>query len=331
MSASRRILSFLALLLAAALFAPRAATAGTSVFISVDVGPPPLPVYEQPWCPGPGYVWTPGYWAWNGDAYYWVPGAWVLAPVGMLWTPGYWVWRGGYYTWEPGYWGPRVGYYGGINYGYGYPGSGYYGGYWRGDVFYYNQIVNRVDVTRVRNVYRDGELDRVTTGRVSFNGGDGGTRARPSRDDEAYARQAHVEASAEQRRRESEARRDPRLVAPAERGPRTAPDRERPQPESPWQQRPRPTPGDDGSGRPAPAPREAPGNGPPPRDREPQTHRPTSMPTRPFPAPVPAREPGRDTRPPASAPQPQMPRGEPQRPHGNPMQPRESNRRQDGH
>jgi hypothetical protein len=40
---------------------------------------PELPVYEQPICPGDGYIWTPGYWAWDGE-YYWVPGTWVMAP-----------------------------------------------------------------------------------------------------------------------------------------------------------------------------------------------------------------------------------------------------------
>ena len=77
-----------------------------AVGISVRVGPPALPVYAQPLCPGPGYFWTPGYWGWNDDAgYYWVPGTWVVAPVGMLWTPGYWGWGGGFYAWHAGYWG----------------------------------------------------------------------------------------------------------------------------------------------------------------------------------------------------------------------------------
>ena len=63
--------------------------------ISVSFGPPALPVYEQPICPGDGFIWTPGYWAWDGNDYYWVPGTWVEAPeVGFLWTPGYWGWGG---------------------------------------------------------------------------------------------------------------------------------------------------------------------------------------------------------------------------------------------
>ena len=103
-----------------------------AVGISVRIGPPPIPVYAQPMCPGPGMIWTPGYWAWSDDdGYYWVPGTWVMAPVGMLWTPGWWGWDDGFYRWHGGYWGPHVGFYGGINYGYGYTGNGFYGGEWR--------------------------------------------------------------------------------------------------------------------------------------------------------------------------------------------------------
>jgi len=101
-----------------------ASFAQISVGISVRVAPPALPVYEQPVCPGPGHMWTPGYWAWNDDAgYYWVPGTWVVAPVGLLWTPGYWGWHEGVYGWHRGYWGPHIGFYGGVNYGFGYGGS----------------------------------------------------------------------------------------------------------------------------------------------------------------------------------------------------------------
>jgi hypothetical protein len=38
----------------------------------------PTPVVEPvPAPPGPGYVWQPGYWSWNGVQYVWVPGAYV--------------------------------------------------------------------------------------------------------------------------------------------------------------------------------------------------------------------------------------------------------------
>src|SRR5579872_6076898 len=161
-----------------------------AVGVSVRIGPPPLPVYAQPICPGPGYYWTPGYWAWNDDdGYYWVPGTWVVAPVGMLWTPGYWGWGGGVYLWHAGYWGPHVGFYGGINYGFGYTGVGFYGGEWRGGGFYYNRSVTNVSVTNVTNVYNRTVV--VNENHVAFNGGNGGVMARPSAREEAYAREPH--------------------------------------------------------------------------------------------------------------------------------------------
>src|SRR5215470_1071672 len=159
---------------------PMASFAYVSVGISVNIAPPALPVYVQPPCPAVGYIWTPGYWAWDDDDYYWVPGTWVLAPEpGFLWTPGYWGWGADVYAWHPGYWGPHVGFYGGINYGYGYTGVGFEGGYWRGGAFYYNRSVNNLGGVHVTNVYNRTVVDNITVNRVSFNGGDHGIRARP--------------------------------------------------------------------------------------------------------------------------------------------------------
>jgi WXXGXW repeat (2 copies) len=121
------------------------ATAHAGVFVSVAMAPPAIPVYEQPVAPGDGYIWTPGYWAWTGDGYQWVDGAWVAPPyVNALWTPGYWGYGPGGYFWNAGYWGPTVGYYGGINYGFGYFGTGFYGGYWGGGHFWYNRAYNNI-------------------------------------------------------------------------------------------------------------------------------------------------------------------------------------------
>src|SRR5215469_2872401 len=152
-----------------------------AVGVSVRVGPPALPVYAQPICPGPGYIWTPGYWGWKDDAgYYWVPGTWVVAPVGLLWTPGYWGWAGGVYAWHAGYWGPHVGFYGGINYGFGYTGVGFVGGAWHGGVYSYNTAVTNVNTTVVHNTYNTTVINNNTTvNRVSYNGGTGGTTAQP--------------------------------------------------------------------------------------------------------------------------------------------------------
>ena len=61
------------------------AYAQDGIGIAVDIAPPPLPVYDQPPIPAPGYIWTPGYWAWDDDTgYYWVPGTWVLPPEPAL-------------------------------------------------------------------------------------------------------------------------------------------------------------------------------------------------------------------------------------------------------
>jgi hypothetical protein len=176
----------------------RAASIGVGV--SVGIAPPPLPVYAQPVCPGPGYIWTPGYWAYNPvDGYYWVPGIWVMAPeVGFLWTPGYWGWGGAAFFWHAGYWGPQVGFYGGINYGFGYTGVGYAGGYWRGGTFFYNRSVNNFGGRRFANVYDRPLANNFRGSRVSYNGGAGGVRARPTSAELAAEHQRHIVATSAQ-------------------------------------------------------------------------------------------------------------------------------------
>ncbi len=158
---------------------------GWGVGISAaSYAPPGLPVYAQPVAPYPNYQWIPGYWGYGGAGYYWVPGYWTPPPVvGYYWTPGYWGYSGGAYVWDPGYWGPTVGFYGGINYGYGYYGSGFVGGYWSGGAFNYNTAVTNVNRTVIHNTYNKTVINRnvVNRGsRVSFNGGHGGIHARPT-------------------------------------------------------------------------------------------------------------------------------------------------------
>jgi WXXGXW repeat (2 copies) len=170
-----------------------ASFAQIAVGISVRFGPPALPVYAQPICPGPGYFWTPGYWGWTDDAgYYWVPGTWVVAPVGLLWTPGYWGWGGGFYAWHAGYWGPHVGFYGGINYGFGYGGIGFAGGEWRGGAFFYNRSVTNVSVTNVTNIYT--RMVVVNENHVAFNGGEGGIHAEPTAEERVAEHEQHTAA-----------------------------------------------------------------------------------------------------------------------------------------
>ena len=154
--------------------------------------PPALPEYDQPPCPGDNYLWTPGYWGYANTGYYWVPGVWVVAPyVGSLWTPGYWGFYSGRYGWHHGYWGPHIGFYGGVNYGYGYTGVGYVGGYWHNNAFMYNRSVTRVNETVVRNVYVH-NVTIINNTRVSYNGGNGGLRARPLPAENMAFREQHT-------------------------------------------------------------------------------------------------------------------------------------------
>ncbi len=167
--------------------------------ISVGFAPPPLPVYEQPICPRDGYIWTPGYWAYDYDDedYYWVPGTWVIAPqIGYLWTPGYWGWGGGGYFWHGGYWGEHVGFYGGINYGFGYGGFGYEGGRWDHDRFFYNTSVNNVNITNIHNTYHTTVINNnININRVSYNGGAGGINASARSVELATNRERHIAAT----------------------------------------------------------------------------------------------------------------------------------------
>lgn len=187
-------------LAAAIVFTPATSSAQMTIGVSVSFGPPALPVYTQPLCPAPGYIWTPGYWAWDpAYGYYWIPGTWVPAPfVGALWTPGYWGYRNGMYVWYSGYWGTLVGYYGGINYGYGYTGQGYYGGYWNRGVFYYNRSVNRITTRSITHFYSQRVAENARNRYVSYHGGPGGTTIGPTAGQLAAARERRFGAVSQQ-------------------------------------------------------------------------------------------------------------------------------------
>ena len=192
----------------AAVAAPAAGFASVNIAISVNTPPPALPVYVQPAIPAPGYIWTPGYWAWGPAGYYWVPGVWVMPPsVGVLWTPGYWGWSGGAYLFHPGYWGPHIGFYGGVNYGFGYTGYGFEGGYWRGGVFNYNRSVTNITNVNVTNVYNKTVIVN-NVNRVSYNGGNGGINARASAQEQAAMNERHFEATQHQMAHEQAMRAD---------------------------------------------------------------------------------------------------------------------------
>ena len=66
--------------------------------------PPPRAVGVIGLAPGPGYVWVPGYYDWNGR-YFWTPGRWAYPPrPRAVFVPGYWGRRHGRQFWVRGYW-----------------------------------------------------------------------------------------------------------------------------------------------------------------------------------------------------------------------------------
>jgi hypothetical protein len=209
------VLGLLLLVIPAALSTPSSAQIGIGIGISVHIGPPALPVYEQPICPTPGFLWTPGYWSWNDDGgYYWVPGTWVQPPtVGLLWTPGYWGWNNGLYAWNGGYWGPHIGFYGGVNYGFGYGGVGFGGGEWRGGAFFYNTAVMHVDSVHITNVYVNNTVIVNNESHVSFNGGEGGIAVHATAQEEAYSHETHTPPVAAQVQQEHAASQNKALFA----------------------------------------------------------------------------------------------------------------------
>jgi hypothetical protein len=189
------------------------------VEIRASQPPPALPIYDQPPCPQDGYLWTPGYWHWTGSDYYWVPGTWVQPPqVGVLWTPGYWGFVGGMYGWHVGYWGPTVGFYGGVNYGFGYVGVGFAGGRWAGNSFAYNAAVVNVNTTVIHNTYSQTVVNNVTVNKVSYNGGAGGVAATPTAQERAAAAQPHIPPTQLQQQHVQQAIHNPALAASANGG-----------------------------------------------------------------------------------------------------------------
>ena len=209
--------------IAAALVAvPASSFAAVFIGISVNIAPPALPVYTQPPLPAPGYLWTPGYWAYGDAGYYWVPGVWVQPPsVGVLWTPGYWGFASGAYGWHAGYWGPHVGFYGGVNYGFGFGGVGFCGGEWRGGGFAYNRAVANFGSTHVTNVYNNTTIVQQNTiinnNHTSFNG-PGGIVRQPSPQESQFANEHHFQPTANQVSHEGFARQDRGQLASVNQG-----------------------------------------------------------------------------------------------------------------
>ncbi|MBV8841626.1 MAG: YXWGXW repeat-containing protein [Bryobacterales bacterium] len=91
-------------LLAAIAMAAMLATDAKAVWVRT---PPPPPrstaVIGRP--PGPGFVWTPGFYRWSGRNYVWVGGRWRRPPRrGAVWMPPVWRPGPGGWTFVAGRW-----------------------------------------------------------------------------------------------------------------------------------------------------------------------------------------------------------------------------------
>ena len=119
--------------------------------------------------------------------------------------------------------GPHVGFYGGVNYGFGYMGVGFFGGEWRGGVFAYNRAVANFGSVHVTNVYEDRTvIERntiVNENHYSFNGG-GGIQAsmRVGRAEMQAEHEQHVEATSNQMQHEHFAGQDRNQLASVNHG-----------------------------------------------------------------------------------------------------------------
>lgn len=89
--------------IAAASIGFTAAPAGAAVDVFIDVAPP-APRYEVLPAPRAGYVWQPGYWAWDNNRHHWRKGHWVRERKGYYWHPSRWEQRDGRWQFERGRW-----------------------------------------------------------------------------------------------------------------------------------------------------------------------------------------------------------------------------------
>ena len=102
--------------------------------------------------------------------------------------------------------GPHVGFYGGVNYGFGYGGVGFVGGRWNGGVFAYNTAVARVGIGGgfAHNTYVDRNVvvnnTIINNNHTSFNGGPNGINVHASAQEQAFSHENHIAPTANQQR-----------------------------------------------------------------------------------------------------------------------------------
>jgi len=113
---------------------------------------------------------------------------------------------------HPGYWGRHVGYYGGVNYGFGYMGIGFVGGEWHDHDFRYNTAVVRVNNVYIHNTSVDRTVVErntiVNDRRVAYSGGPGGIRHDPAPFERNAMHEQHMGATSVQQAHFQAARSD---------------------------------------------------------------------------------------------------------------------------
>jgi len=93
-------------LLAAGLALAGAVFTGCAGGAYVVAAGPPAPRYGvMGYAPGPGYVWTEGFYDLRGRSWVWVPGAWRRPPrAGRIWVAPVWARAGTGWRFHRGYW-----------------------------------------------------------------------------------------------------------------------------------------------------------------------------------------------------------------------------------
>lgn len=105
---SRLAMLVSAIWLAASCLGASSAHAQVSVNIGIGVAPP-APIYEVAPPPRAGYLWAPGYWAWDdyGHKHKWKKGHWQRARPGYVYESPRWVQGRGGWVLVPERWDDR--------------------------------------------------------------------------------------------------------------------------------------------------------------------------------------------------------------------------------
>ncbi|MFA5940495.1 MAG: YXWGXW repeat-containing protein [Sinimarinibacterium sp.] len=77
----------------------------TELKIIVDTAPPAAKKSAPPTASKVGYVWSSGYWNWNGSAYVWTEGSWVaVVEPAKKWVEPTWTQQGTKWYFTAGHW-----------------------------------------------------------------------------------------------------------------------------------------------------------------------------------------------------------------------------------